>query len=156
MRIETCRQCGEKFEAKSSASKVCSDVCREKRHIDARKKWRNKSDYNKKVWISYTSKYRDANPLRARLSSLKSRCNRLGILFEITEDDFIIPTICPVLGIPLDNRDRDHQWSVDKVIPSKGYTKENTRIISMRANRLKNDTSLEELRKIIRYIEESS
>ena len=41
--------------------------------------------------------------------------------------------------------------SLDKIIPSKGYTKGNIVVISDIVNRLKSDASLEDLKKIINF-----
>jgi len=41
---------------------------------------------------------------------------------------------------------------LDRIIPALGYVKGNVDIISMRANRLKNDLSEEELSRILDYI----
>lgn len=82
----------------------------------------------------------------------RHRAKKSNIPFNITKEDIIIPNYCPILGIPLDRRDRDHSPSLDKVIPSKGYTKENIAIISMKANRLKNNASVDDLEKILKYM----
>jgi hypothetical protein len=43
--------------------------------------------------------------------------------------------------------------SIDRVDSSKGYTKDNIQVISHRANNLKNNATLEELRKLVTYVE---
>ncbi len=43
--------------------------------------------------------------------------------------------------------------TLDRIIPSRGYVRGNIAVISFRANFLKRDATLDELRKIIRYIE---
>jgi len=83
----------------------------------------------------------------------RKRAVQTGVPFSITPDDIRIPDVCPVLGIPLDGATRDRTASLDRVIPSKGYTPENVCVISFRANRFKNDASLEELQAVIRYME---
>lgn len=83
-----------------------------------------------------------------------------GLPFSLTAEDLVIPERCPVLGIKillLSGRGRlDCAPSLDRVDPSKGYTRTNTRIISERANRIKNNGTAEEHEKIARYIRENS
>lgn len=69
-----------------------------------------------------------------------------------------LPDICPVLGIPInyENKgytDRNSCPSLDKTIPSLGYTAANTRLISFKANRIKSDATIEEVRKVLAYLE---
>jgi len=47
----------------------------------------------------------------------------------------------------------DNSPSIDRMIPAKGYVKGNVQIISYRANRLKAHGSLEDLRKIVAWME---
>lgn len=79
------------------------------------------------------------------------------IPFDLSFDDIYWPEFCPVLGLELNYHRKgvmvDESPSFDRVDPSLGYTKDNTRIISNRANRIKNDGSAEEHRKIAAYIE---
>lgn len=74
-----------------------------------------------------------------------------------------IPDYCPILKIKLnyDGMDcyrtrGDDSPSIDRIDPTKGYTKDNIHIISWRANRIKNDGTPEEHRKIADYIESLS
>ena len=72
-------------------------------------------------------------------------------------NDIKIPLNCPILQIPLINslggKSIDNSPSLDRIDSSKGYIKGNVRIISMRANRLKQDSTIDELKKIILYME---
>lgn len=155
MKIINCKVCGSEFTPKSSAEKICSNTCRETQKQAAKDKWRHKE---RKKWASYTKAWRARNPYKAKVSLLKARCVKEGLPFDLDEEWFAknTPTVCPVLGIDLDQGWRDSVASVDKVIPSLGYIKENCRIISLKANRLKNNASVEDLEKIIAYIKNSS
>lgn len=77
-----------------------------------------------------------------------------------------LPDRCPILGIELKYvsgrvaKDEESTWgyrtdsspSIDKIVPSLGYTIGNIHVISWRANRIKNDGTPEEHRKISDYI----
>lgn len=95
----------------------------------------------------------------SQLHQAKRRAAAKGLEFNLTKDDIIIPEVCPVLGIPISRSvdyHNDGSPSIDRVDSSKGYTKDNIVIISWRANRLKNDATIEELKQIVKYMEEHS
>jgi hypothetical protein len=87
----------------------------------------------------------------------KHRAKKKGIKFEIEMEDIIIPTICPLLGIPirLDTGDKrsPHNPSLDQIVPGKGYTPDNIQVISSRANWLKADATLTELKTLVENLE---
>ncbi len=57
--------------------------------------------------------------------------------------------VCPVLGMPFNWRDRYIAApSVDRLIPEKGYIEGNIAIISVRANHIKYNATLEELESV--------
>lgn len=91
------------------------------------------------------------------LSGIKSRCKKYGIEFNLTIDDIVVPDQCPILGIPISHGDgyrTDNSPSVDRINNSLGYIKGNVHVISMRANRIKNDSTLDELRLLVEYLTE--
>lgn len=92
-----------------------------------------------------------ASPERKMWLNLHKRRKRGQ--FNVTVADIHIPKTCPILGIPLDSRDRDHTPSVDRVDNSKGYVRENIQVISTRANRMKGAATIDELKAIIQYME---
>lgn len=82
-------------------------------------------------------------------NSCRNRCRRLGVEFNITAEDIVIPENCPYLGIPLtriryEGR-QDYNPSLDRIDPTKGYIPGNIEVISDKANRMKNNASKEEL-----------
>lgn len=91
-------------------------------------------------------------------SAAKRRARLENIPFDIEESDVIVPDNCPVTGKPLqwnaEGRWRDDSPSLDKLIPSLGYTKGNVWVISWRANCLKKDATLEEIDQLSRYVRE--
>lgn len=76
--------------------------------------------------------------------------------WNLTFHDIKWVTVCPVFGIDLDwfaEAKADNSPSYDRVDSKKGYVKDNVRIISFRANRIKNDGTVDEHYKIIQYME---
>jgi hypothetical protein len=93
------------------------------------------------------------NKVGSILSRLKYRAANAGIPFNLTKEDIQIPTHCPILGLELNwNQGKGYHPdspSVDKIRPELGYVKGNVRVISARANLLKNDATVEELIKVL-------
>lgn len=92
-------------------------------------------------------------------TQLKNSAKQRNIPFDLTPtdiDEIGIPLSCPVLGIPLffhRNKVQDDSISFDRIDSSKGYSVDNVIVVSYRANRLKSDASLDELRKITQFYE---
>lgn len=84
----------------------------------------------------------------------KRRAGLASLPFNIEVSDILIPDVCPVFLVPFIVGDTNWAASVDRLIPELGYTKGNIYIISNRANRLKNDFTLEEFDMIKKYMEE--
>ena len=88
------------------------------------------------------------------ITSAKTRASLKNLPFDLTAEDLELPEVCPVLGIRLSwgSVISNETPSIDRVIPELGYVKGNCNIISMKANRLKNNASKEELEAILAYI----
>ena len=103
----------------------------------------------------YDEYHNNKNKRYKMLCNIKKRAKTKGFEFNLTLDDIPpIPTICPVLGIPIIVNDgyhgpSDNSPSIDRIDSTKGYVKGNIRIISNRANRIKADATVEELRKVL-------
>nr|DAP18931.1 MAG TPA: restriction endonuclease [Crassvirales sp.] len=74
--------------------------------------------------------------------------------FNIDCTDIGIPEYCPLLGIELNKHVGEGEAkfdspTIDKLIPSLGYTKGNVWVISRRANMIKSDATLEELELLV-------
>lgn len=85
----------------------------------------------------------------------KTRAQKAGVPFSLKLEDIIVPAICPVFGTPLVRgikKKHNNSPSIDRVIPTKGYVAGNIRVISYRANWLKQDASVEEMEKVINYM----
>ena len=93
-----------------------------------------------------------ANPTKKNetrlLNYARRNARRRGEECSLELKDIIIPEYCPVLGIKLEPGSDSHQDcspSVDRIDSTKGYTKDNVWIISARANRIKNNATIEEI-----------
>lgn len=88
------------------------------------------------------------------LDNAKQRAKRAGIEFSLSKDDIVIPDVCPVFGFPL-KREKCNQWktspSIDRIDNTKGYTADNIIVVSRRANILKRDATVDELRMLSKF-----
>ncbi len=126
-----------------------------------KKRERNRKAYlkDKQRWANKSYQWRQNHPEYMLIKAAEARAKRDGIDFTLTRDNCpIIPDMCPICNIPLFTRkDRkkgpcSNSPTLDRINSSKGYTPENVRIISHRANRLKSDMSIEELEKLLLYM----
>lgn len=123
------------------------------RNLQGQGNWRIRAKLKQEVYafvgvpLSATVRY----PERL-LTKVKTSAKQSGRSCTVTIADFAkLPINCPILGIPLDypslfGRLVAGTPSVDRIDSARGYEPDNIQIISWRANRLKNDATLEELR----------
>jgi len=112
---------------------------------NAKQKWREKDP--KWAWVVST------------VGGARQRAKQKGIQFNI-DNEYIqemLPEVCPVLGIKLkyDNKRgyRPDSPSIDRIVPELGYVKGNVAIISFRANMIKSDAGVEELQKVLKWMQ---
>jgi hypothetical protein len=102
---------------------------------------RRKSYHNRRI----TSMY----------SNAKKRAMAKGLEFNIDREDIILTDKCPILEIDFvvgKKGNYYHSVSLDRIDSSKGYIKGNVRVISMLANVMKSNATLEQLRTFARNI----
>src|SRR3546814_868232 len=93
---------------------------------------------------------------------LKSRAKKDGIPSNLDVSDIIVPPVCPILGTPLVDRTglkaggNYNTPSIDRKDPTLGYVKGNIGVISRRANLLKNNITIDEVRRLLAYMEAHS
>ena len=134
--------------------KICSDNKKWK-IINKKKVIQQHLDYyknNKESVLINQKNRRYRSPENALLTSARCRAKKKNLEFNLSVQDIIIPDKCPVLGISFctnnDKKRNSSSPSLDRIDNTKGYIKGNVIVISWRANRLKNDATVEELYKI--------
>jgi hypothetical protein len=91
-------------------------------------------------------------------SAAKNRAKGLGLPFDLTVDylENILPQdlLCPIMGYQMTLvGGRNTAASLDKIIPHLGYVKSNVIWMSLEANRIKDNASLEVLKRLVRLME---
>lgn len=124
--------------------------------------WQRISD-SKKEWYKRNSERvsernrnnRVENTIAVLIRERKYRCEP-SMEFSITPEDFnSLPTVCPILGIPIAVSEKvttHNSPSLDRIDNSKGYTKDNTWIISHLANRMKNNADDQALYNFCKWV----
>jgi hypothetical protein len=127
---------------------------------------RKKDEHERLDQLKYGSKEDRASgklykSKRWRFVQKQSKIKLRGQEFTVQYGELDWPEYCPVLGIKLDyfcksRRQSDNSPSFDRVDNTKGYVTGNVKVISNKANRLKGHGNVDELKKIIAYIEKNS
>lgn len=88
---------------------------------------------------------------------LKQSAKKRGINFTLISTDILhldLPITCPILGIPLQyniGTMEDNSYSIDRIDSSRGYEPDNIQVISLKANRAKNNLTEKELQLMSNY-----
>ena len=139
-------------------------------HIDRSKRYGRRhhcrvcqNEYQSSYGLRHQSKIADwnragykRNRLRRLFYAARARAKINGLEFSIAQSDIAIPKFCPVLNTPIDLEtigQTPNSPSVDRIDNAKGYIPGNVVVISWRANRLKSDSTLDELHKLIAWLE---
>jgi len=98
--------------------------------------------------------------LNGLVTHIRGSAKKRGIEFDIDVCDLnnlSFPITCPILGIPLSfnvGYAKDNSYSIDRIDSKIGYTSDNIVVISNRANRLKSDATLDELKSLYEFYTE--
>lgn len=120
---------------------------------------------NSQCKLCQNNAYIAIEPRKKMLYAARNRAKKAGLECTLKVEDIVIPEFCPVLGIPLfasaggGKRPPtllENSPSLDRIDNNKGYTPDNVRVISMRANDLKSDATLEELEAVVAYMKSCS
>ncbi len=85
----------------------------------------------------------------------KTRSSERGEIFTLELSDIIIPKNCPILGIPLFGGTGsmcDNSPTLDRINNTIGYVKENIQVISHKANAMKRNGNLEDVKKLYEWM----
>lgn len=136
--VNKCKSCVKEYDEIYRKSDKVQNHQKSKRHRD------RKLEYRK---LRFTQ-----DPRILLRQSAKTRANKANLPFNLEVEDIIIPEYCPILDIKLERKEygkggsfQPNSPSLDKIIPSKGYVKGNVMVISMKANIMKCNASIEEL-----------
>ncbi len=127
---------------------------REREISRAMKSFKKKS---RKEINEYKRELNRRNPLSVILRHARKRAKEKDIPFDIEASDLEVPKFCPVLGIELcvnDSHAKDNSISLDRIVPELGYVRGNVAIISYKANTIKNNASIEDLEKVLKWLKE--
>lgn len=91
----------------------------------------------------------------------QNRAKANNIPFNLDHTDIIVPEICPILEIPIFKGTKKHtpnSPTLDRLIPELGYVKGNVRVISYKANIMKSDATIEEIKifakNVVKYLQD--
>ena len=146
--MQTCRICkrllpDECFQKNKTNKTGLDHRCRECRSIQAKKE-------------------RENNYFTAYCRGKRSECKRKGFEFNLTPEylESIWTGVCPIFGTELTRASSGmgshHSAHLDRLDPNKGYVIGNVSWISGRANRIKYDATIEELRAIADWMERAT
>ena len=80
------------------------------------------------------------------------RTRKSGLPFTIEVTDIIIPQICPVFKVPL-QKNTPFAPSLDRFIPELGYVPGNVHVISRKANTIKSNATLTEMKMLLEWMQ---
>lgn len=90
------------------------------------------------------------------VNDIRQRAKKKNLPVDIDAEYImsIMPEMCPVLNIQLQRNQgvqADNSFSVDRIVPALGYVKGNVIIVSYRANRIRNDATIDELEAVASF-----
>lgn len=115
--------------------KVCSNIQSNLVGKETKAKWASRTYFKRKK----------EQPEYYLWRNCKHRAKEENWEFNLKVSDIKIPKKCPYLGVSLNTKERQFSPSVDRVVSTKGYVKDNIRVISYKANRMKSNATIEEL-----------
>ena len=138
---------------KEDTHKVCS-LCKEQKPLNMF----HKSD--SATILGITNKCIRCTALSLMIKNAKQRCKKSRRIIDI--DDYYLLKLtkglvyCPILGIKMEfggtGSIQDNSASIDRFDTTQGYIKRNVWIISHKANRMKSDATIDDIKKVYDYM----
>jgi hypothetical protein len=104
-----------------------------------------------------SERVKSSGELNKMLGRARTRATNKKLDFNLTVDDIVIPTHCPILGMPLVHKKGSpgggpNSPALDRIDNSKGYVVGNILVISHLANMMKSSATEDQLIKFANYI----
>lgn len=105
--------------------------------------------------------HRRTNPFKLRATRARARSLWLNKPCDLTADylESIWTGVCPVLKIPLKwttDRYDESAAELDRFVPELGYVKGNVHFLSRKANRLKNNSSIQDIENLLKWMKSNA
>lgn len=87
-------------------------------------------------------------------TTARRRAKRYGVPFTLEPSDVVVPSTCPVYGIPLvfSTERTENTPSLDRIDNTRGYVPGNVCVISWKANHKKRDLTVADIDMLYRYM----
>jgi hypothetical protein len=163
-----CKKCGydKKLDVLDAPSRHCGRCCKIKSrenfyYCSATKD--KLSSYCKDCTVEVNGKHRkksrETKPFFIRHTQLKASAKAQGVPFSLSAEylESIWTGRCAIFGTPVDiktPRNTPMSPEVDKHIPELGYVEGNVSWVCHRANRIKDNATVEELEAVLKFVKE--
>ena len=104
-------------------------------------------------------KHYELTPEQRLIKGAKRRSKKGNLEYNLTTADITIPKYCPILGLELGfntGGPGKNSPALDRIDNTRGYTKDNVAVISHRANQLKSDLTIEQVKKLLEYMQKEN
>lgn len=111
---------------------------------------RNYYHRNKTTINTRSKETRLKDPRKRMFTDSKTTAKEKQLDHNISLEDIVIPTCCPVFNKPWD--EGQYKPSLDRIDNSQGYVKGNVQVISLLANQMKRNSTQEQLQQFARWV----
>jgi len=96
----------------------------------------------------YARRWARTKPEKRMATAARHRAKKKGLPFTMTHEDIHISDACPICGGGMSPSNRIMTPSLDRLIPSLGYTPDNIWVVCYQCNVRKNSSSTQDLYRI--------